>query len=128
MRQIFKLVMIAVLLLGIGNTYAQSVYKKGSFSLSSNPVNYRLLPATITDSVNVQLNVVNPTTKFAGSDTYLGMEILNSSNSSLMSWNPTANKNFYFHHFDISSLSAGTYHINIKSSTGSVLQTITFTK
>lgn len=120
--------MIAVLLLGIGKSYAQSVYTKGSFSLSSDQVNYRLIPATISDSVDVQLNVVNPTTNFAGSDVYLGMELLNSSNSSLMSWSPTANKNFYYHHFNIASLSAGTYHINVKSSTGTVLQTITFTK
>jgi len=130
-KPLFKLLLFCGLLVGCQKGFSQQTTDPGSilghFEVTNvtggitnhTNVNYRLFPAPVVDTLNVDLNT--PGTM------YMAIDVLDASNVVLLTWSPTSANNSYLQAFDVSGFGAGTYHVNIKDSS-SVLNTIVFTK
>jgi hypothetical protein len=135
MKQRFKLLLFIVLFMGVNKIYAQteqtsdSTIVSGHFEINTISgadtnhvnVNYAVSPAPFTNNMNLELSTPDAI--------LFNVDILDTANSVLLTWTPVSSSNYYNHSIDISSLTAGNYHLNIRrDNTGIILNTIYFTK
>lgn len=82
-------------------------------------VNYFLSPATFVNELNMQLSTPDPI--------ILSAKVLNSNSETVFNWTP-AKSNLYNLKFDISTLSTGSYRIEVYGPDGKKVKDIPFTK
>jgi len=100
-----------------GNFFIHEHTEKGNEQIN---VNYILSPAPFTNVLTVDLNMAYPR--------MLSVKITNSNNKTVFAWKPQSENYRYETQFDIASLPADSYNLNVYNAGGTKLHSIPFTK